>query len=167
MAIGGDSQIERFAAAILKWGAIGRMAGAQLRDFADEGGEVAAEQRLTASETDLLDAERDEDADEAQVIVQRQPAVLGAVIAGPAVDAAVVAAVGDGDAQISNGAAVAVGQALRAREWSGRSRGRDGVGRHVSSFRCAGGCEVSRSLHLQCSAVASPMQLLGTAFAAP
>src|SRR6185437_399696 len=102
----------------------------QLRDFANERGEIAAQQRLAAGEADFFDAERDEDADDAQVVGERQFAVLRAVIAGAAVDAAVVAAIGDGDAQVGDGAAVAVGQALGAAIWSGRGSGRDGLGRH-------------------------------------
>jgi hypothetical protein len=59
---------------------------------------------------------------------------LRAVVASAAVDTAVVAAVGDGDAEVGDGAAVAVGQALRAGEWRRCCSGRDGLGRHVYVF---------------------------------
>ena len=52
----------------------------------------------------------DEDADQAEVFVDPQFGILRAHLAGAAVDAFVVAAVGDGDAQIMNDPAMAVGQ---------------------------------------------------------
>ena len=56
---------------------------------------------------------RDEELDEAEVFVDGEFGILGAIFAGAAVDAFVVAAVGDGDAQIVDDAAVAVGQAAQ------------------------------------------------------
>ena len=104
-------------------------------DFANERGQVPAKERFAAGEADLFDTEGDEDADDAQVVGQGQFAVLGAVVAGAAVDAAVVAAVRHGDAQVSDGAAVAVGQASGSDKRSGCGSGRDGLGgRHRNSM---------------------------------
>jgi hypothetical protein len=113
---------------------VGRVAGAQLGDLTDERREVAAEQRFAAGKPHLLDAERDEDADDAQVIGERQLAVLGAIGASAAVDTAVVAAVCDGDAQVGDGAAVAVGQAPGVLQWGECGSGRDGLCRHSLLF---------------------------------
>ena len=48
--------------------------------------------------------------DQAQILVDRQLGILRAHLAGAAVDAFVVAAVGDGDAQIVYDASMAIGQ---------------------------------------------------------
>ena len=70
----------------------------------------AAQQRFAAGEADLGDPQVDEKPDDAQIFVDGEVGVLGAVLAGAAVDALVIAAVGDGDAQIVNHPAVAVGE---------------------------------------------------------
>ena len=51
---------------------------------------------------DLFDAERDEDPDHAEVVFDGKFGELGALVAGPTVEAPVVAAVGDGDAEIGD-----------------------------------------------------------------
>ena len=70
--------------------------------------DIAAQQRLAAGEADFGDAETDEEADEAEVFVDGQLGILRAHFAGAAVDAFVVAAIGDGDAEVVNHAAVAI-----------------------------------------------------------
>ena len=99
MPVGGERQVERLAGD-----------GAQAGKFADQIDQAAAQQRLAAGEADLFDAEVDEKPDQAQVFVDGEFGILGAVFAGAAVDALVIAAVGDGDAQIVDHPAVAVGE---------------------------------------------------------
>ncbi len=104
----------------------------RLRQFLDQFDQAAAQQGFAAGEADLFDAEADEELDEAEVFVDRQFGVLCAEFAGAAVDALVVAAVGDGDAQVVDDAAVAIGQP-RGRHHRGRRNW--GSGSHPHPFR--------------------------------
>ena len=101
MAVGGDGDVELFA-----------VGGAPDGEFADDFREIATEKRLAAGEADFLNTEGDEDANEAEVVFCGQLRVLRAHFAGAAVDALVVAAVGDGDAQVGDDAAVAVKETI-------------------------------------------------------
>ena len=65
---------------------------AELGSLADKIQQALTQQRLAASEPDLLNAQGDEDTQDAGVVRDRQLGVLGAVFAGAAVDAAIVAA---------------------------------------------------------------------------
>ena len=84
--------------------------GAQLRELLDQLDQAAAQQGLAAGQAHLFDAEADEEPDEAEVFVDAEFGILRAEFAGAAVDALVVAAVGDGDAQVVDDAPVAIGQ---------------------------------------------------------
>src|SRR5690348_1304659 len=99
MAVGGEGQVKWFA---------GR--GSKRGQVAEQIGEALAEQRLSSGKADLLDAEADEDADQPEVVRDGKLRILRALVAGSAVDAAVVAAVSNRDAQVGNGAPVAVSQ---------------------------------------------------------
>ena len=122
MAIGGERQVERVA-----------FGGAQARQFLNQLDQAAAQQRLAAGEANLVDAQVHEQLDQPQVLFDRQFGILRAEFAGPAVDALVVAAVGDGDAQIVDHPAVAVGQA--------------------ASGRFCGGCDWGSSSHRHLQAI--------------
>ena len=97
MAVGGDGDVEWLTAGCAPGG-----------EFANHFYEIAAEEGFAAGEADFFNAEGDEVADEVEVFFGFEFGVLGAYIAGTAVDAFVVAAVGDGDAEVGDGAAVAV-----------------------------------------------------------
>ena len=79
----------------------------------DQGNDVLAQQRLASGQAYLLNPQADENPDQAQVILHSQLGKLGALGAGAAVHALVVAAVGDGDAQIGDGASEFVSKANR------------------------------------------------------
>ena len=64
-----------------------------------------AQQRLSAGQANLVDAHVDKHARHAQIILEGQVTIQRALIAGAAIDTLVVAAVGDGDPQICDGAA--------------------------------------------------------------
>jgi hypothetical protein len=76
----------------------------QLAEAANEIHYSLAQQRLPACDADFRDPKRDEYACHAQVIFKWQLAVERAFVAGPAIDALVVAAVGDRDPQVGDGA---------------------------------------------------------------
>jgi len=100
VAVGGKRQIKRLVPQ-----------GANVGEAFYEVDEAVAQQGLTAGEPDLGDAEGDKDADEAEVLGDIQLRILRADLAGAAVDAFVIAAVSDGDTEVVNHAAVAIGQA--------------------------------------------------------
>jgi len=102
VAIGGDGDIERFAGD-----------SAQAGELLDQFDKAVAEEGFAPGEADLLNAEADEEFDKAEVFVDGELRVLSAVFAGTTVDALVVAAVGDGDTEIVDDPAVAVGEAAR------------------------------------------------------
>src|SRR5664280_3204500 len=64
--------------------------------------QALAQQRLAAGETDLRDPQPDEDARHPQVISNRHLGKLRAVGARAAIDAPVVAAIGDGYPQVAD-----------------------------------------------------------------
>src|ERR1700728_3930454 len=97
MAISGERQVQLVA-----------VNGAQARKLANQVDHIAPQQRLPAREANFGDAEADKDADEAEVFIERQLRILRAHFAGAAVYAFVVAAVGDGDTQAVDRAAVTI-----------------------------------------------------------
>ena len=54
--------------------------GAQAGEFLDQVDEAAAQQRLAAGEADFLDAQSDEEPDQAEIFVDGKFGILGAVI---------------------------------------------------------------------------------------
>ena len=70
----------------------------------------APQQGLAAGQPDLGDAQADKDARQAQIVGDRHLGKLWPIVAGAAVDALVVAAVGDRDAQIADAASEFVGE---------------------------------------------------------
>ena len=115
MAVGRQRQVERFAGD-----------GAQTGQFPDQIHEPAAQQRFAAREADLGYPQVDEKPDDAQVFVDGELGVLGAVLAGAAIDAFVIAAVGDGDAQIVNHPPVTVSEPCIWEEHGGSDQRRIG-----------------------------------------
>jgi len=81
-------------------------------ELADHFQQVFAQERLSAGEAHFFDTQVNEIADQAEVFGGRELGVLRTYLAGAAVDALVVAAVGDGDAQVCDEAAVAVQKAF-------------------------------------------------------
>ena len=75
--------------------------------------QATTKQGFPAGEPNLLDPLLNEQADHARVVRNRQFGGLHTIFAGATVDAAIVTAVGDGDAKIGDGAAEAVTQARR------------------------------------------------------
>jgi hypothetical protein len=100
VAVGGEGKIERLP-----------VNGAKAGEFTDEIDEAAAQERLAAGEADLGDAEGDEKADEAEVLLNAKLGILRANFPSAAVDTLIVAAVGDGDAQVVNHPAMAISEA--------------------------------------------------------
>ena len=98
MSVGGEGDVERLA--------FERLHAGQLAHHVDQ---AAAQQRLAAGETDLGDAQADEDTRHAQVVGDGHLRKLRPVAARAAIDALVVAAIGDGDPQIADAPAVFVG----------------------------------------------------------
>ncbi len=102
VAVGGESEIERVAGL-----------GAQAGEFLNHLDEASAQQRLAAGEADLGDAEGDKKPDEPQILIDGELGILGPDFSCPAIDTLIVAAVGDGDAQVVNHPAMAICQAGR------------------------------------------------------
>jgi len=100
VSVGGDGYIQSIAP--------GRVHPGKLPDHVHQ---AAAQQRFAAGEPDLGDAQVDKQADDAQVVCNGEFGVLRADFAGAAVDTLVVTPVGDGDTQIVDHAAVAIGEA--------------------------------------------------------
>src|SRR4051812_3727014 len=84
---------------------------AKLVQFANEIGKTLSQQRFATRQPNFLDSKRNEHTRHTQVVFDWQLGILRAVVAGSAIDAAVVAAIGDGDTQVGNAAAVLVEQA--------------------------------------------------------
>ncbi len=97
MSVGGEGDVERLA--------FERLHGRQLAHHIDQ---ALAQERLAAGQADLGDAQADEHARHAQVVGDRHLRKLRPVAARAAVDAFVVAAIGDGDPQIADAASVFV-----------------------------------------------------------
>lgn len=100
MTVRSEGQIERLA--------LDRL---ELRQFADEIDQAMAQQRLTARKAHLLNAQPDKNSNHAQVIGKGQIRIKRAFIPGPAVDALVIAAVGDTDPEIGDKPPVFVAKA--------------------------------------------------------
>src|ERR1035441_3404613 len=99
MTVCGQRQVEQLAGECV-----------QARKFSNQFDQSTAQQGLTAGKADLGDAKADKELDQAQVLIDAELGILRPDFTGAAVDAFVIAAVGDGDAQIVNDPAVAVGQ---------------------------------------------------------
>ena len=97
MAVGGDGQIELLA-----------IERAQLSQIANEIHQTITQQRLATGEPDLFDAGLNEDPHQTQIVGKWQFRILSAFISGAAVNALVIAAVRDADAQVSDKAPVFV-----------------------------------------------------------
>jgi hypothetical protein len=112
MAVGGEGDVERAAGVVCGGGgAAGVEGGAELGELGDHVDQAGAEEGFAAGEADFFDAERDHEADHADVVGDGEFGVVRALIAGAAVDALVVAAVGDGDAEIGDSAVEGVAEA--------------------------------------------------------
>lgn len=99
VAVSGEGEVKRFV-----------VNGAEARELLNQCDDIAAQQRLTAGEANFSDAETDKEADEADVFFDGQLGILRAHFASAAVDAFVVAAISDGDAEVVNHSAVAIPQ---------------------------------------------------------
>ena len=86
------------------------LGGAQFGQLADEIHHSLAQKRLAAGNTDFLDSEPDQHTCHAQIVSKRQIAIERALVPGAAVNTLVVAAIGDRDSQIGDGAAEFVGK---------------------------------------------------------
>src|SRR6185437_13758827 len=84
----------------------------QLRQFLDQFEQTVAQKRFAACNAYLFDAEIYEKLDQPKIFFDPQFRVLRSQLAGSAVDALVVAPVGDGNAEIVDHAAMAVGEPL-------------------------------------------------------
>jgi hypothetical protein len=82
--------------------------GAEAREVANQVDQAAAQERLAAGKADFGDAQPNKQLDEPEVLIDGQLGILRADFTGAAVDAFVVAAVGDGDAQVVNHPAMAI-----------------------------------------------------------
>ena len=102
MAVGGERDVECISAVCA--------GSAQLRQVTDELHNAVAQQWLAASQANLGDPHPDQHASHAQVIGKRQITVESAFVARAAIDTLVIAAVGDGDPQVGDGAAEFVGE---------------------------------------------------------
>jgi hypothetical protein len=101
MSVGGDGDVQRFT----------RRIGAELGKTFYQTNDVLAQQWLAAGQPYLLNAQADENPDDAEIILHCQLGKLGALGSGAAINALVVAAVGDGDTKVGNAAAEFVPQA--------------------------------------------------------
>ena len=99
MPIGGNRQIKLFA-----------IQGTKCGQVADKIDQSVTQQRLTASEPDFFNAQLNKDPHQSQVIRKWQFGILRAFISGAAIDTLVVAAIGNGNPQIGDGAAEFVGK---------------------------------------------------------
>src|SRR4051812_46994014 len=97
MAVGSDRQVELLV-----------VERPHLRQLADELDHAMPEQRLATRDANLLYSLRHEQSHHTQVIRHWQVGIDRALIPRPAVDTLIVAAVGDRDPQIGDGAAVLV-----------------------------------------------------------
>jgi len=99
MAVGGEGQVKRVAGK-----------GAKTSELLDKLYEAAAQERFSTREPDLGDAEIDKELDEPQVLLNIELGILRSDFSRSAVNAFVVAAIGDGDAQIVDGSPMTVSQ---------------------------------------------------------
>src|SRR5208283_2042556 len=91
---------------------------AQLGKVANKVDDSATQQRLTARQPNFRNPKRNQDARHAQVIGKRKFGIGYAVRPRSAIDAPVVAAIGDRDPQIVNGAPEFVGEKHVVSRWS-------------------------------------------------
>src|SRR5438270_5610559 len=85
--------------------------GPQVRQLADKIHHAVSQQRLSAGNADFLNPLGDEEPHHSEIVCHRQVSVDRALIPGTAIDTLVVAAIGDRDPQIGDGAAVLVSEA--------------------------------------------------------
>ena len=95
-------------------------AGAQARELANQVKQPAPQQWLAAGQPHLGDAQIDKDAYQLEVLVNAQLGILRSHFTGAAINALVIAPVGNGDAQVVNHAPVAVAHAHIAPGGQGR-----------------------------------------------
>ena len=86
------------------------LGGAQLSEVANKLHDALAQQRLAAGQANLGDAEANQDARHAQIIVEWEFRVGSSVGAGAAVNTLIVAAVGNRNPQVVDGAPEMVGK---------------------------------------------------------
>ena len=98
VSVGGDGEIELLT--------VGR---AQLSQIAHEVHQAMTQQGFATGNTNFFDAKLNEDLDHAQVIGHGQVSVKGTFVSCPAIDATVIAAVCDADAEVSDEPPVFVG----------------------------------------------------------
>jgi hypothetical protein len=141
MAVGRDGKVKGISVDV-----------AQLGQAADEIHNAFAQKRLPSGEANLLDPERYQDPRHAEIFGKVQLAIDGAFVAGPAVDATIVASIGYGNPQVGYVAAEFVGKdQLLAPASQRMTLGRKAAGRQTPtgvsfpmlSFMKAGGAGVS------------------------
>ncbi len=76
----------------------------QRRQFADKFHYAFSQERLASGDAHFTDPHAGEDSRHSEVVGERKVAVERALISGAAVNALIVAAVGDGNAQVGDGA---------------------------------------------------------------
>ena len=109
---GGEESIETIGEEVAV-GCDGKIGDAHFFESGDEIFDAFADQRLAAGDADFADAFGDENASKALELVPVEEFVAGHVIfriGGAAIDAAKIAAIGDGDAQVGDGAAEFIGE---------------------------------------------------------
>jgi hypothetical protein len=112
------------------------------------------QQRLAARQPDLLDSQLYENPYYAQILRNRQFGVDRALVARAAVDATVVATVGDGNAQVGDGAALLIDEPLRvtgALSSRNEMEVRIDIAKAVSPIKALESCIASSSLAQQTS----------------
>jgi hypothetical protein len=99
MSIGGNGDVERIA-----------ISGAELAEFANEVHHPLTQQWLPSGDSHFLNSQAYQNANHSQVICHGQICIQGAFISGAAIHTLIVAAICDGNAQVSNRAAEFVGK---------------------------------------------------------
>jgi hypothetical protein len=99
MAIGGYCDVEVLS-----------IRGPKLGQLADKIHHAPAQKRLAAGDSDFLDPEPDQHACHTEIVCEWQIAIERAFVPGAAIHTLVVAAIGDRDSQIGDGAAEFVGE---------------------------------------------------------
>ena len=113
VAVRGQRKVERLAfIGGVVVGIEGRADGAQIPDEVEQTG---TQQGFTAGQPHLLDAEVDHQPDHRGIVRNRKLGAAKSMLASPAVDAAIVATIGDGDPQVGDRTAEAVAQTRRQR----------------------------------------------------
>ena len=90
VSIGSDGKVQRLT---------GRL-GTQLGKLRQQGHKALAQKGLASGQADFFDAQGDEDADDPQVVIHGQFGKLSTLGAGAAINTLVVAAIGNGYAQV-------------------------------------------------------------------